>query len=161
MIFFECYSDKALLDVLFPEINKDRLEHKHGKGNVITWIFKQNNSIGLIDRDAIATKSDRFKEMNEVDFDDHYKYTVYKIPNGNFIIEIDPQLEGWILRVSELENVDVRDFGFSSDENRFHEEVLRKPEKFKKLLNALLDSIHLQKLKELFSTFYLSDQNEL
>ncbi len=155
MILFECYSDEELIKKLLPDITKKDMEHKHGKGNVLNWIFRMNNSIGMVDKDYITPK---YKEMEEVEISEYFKYSVFKTSNNNYVIELDPKLEGWVLRVSRLEKVDVRDFGFSRDENEFHGRVNIRIDKFKQLLDVLLSSDHLLCLKELFQKYYFEIQ---
>ena len=155
MILFECYSDEELIKKLIPGVTDREMEHKHGKGNVLKWIFQMNNSIGMVDRDYITPK---YKKMEEVEISGYFKYSVFKTYNNNYIIELDPKLEGWVLRVSQLEKVDVRDFGFSRDENEFHRQANIRIDKFKQLLDVLLSSDHLLCLKELFQKYYFEIQ---
>ncbi|MCG3256464.1 MAG: hypothetical protein KAU62_10275 [Candidatus Heimdallarchaeota archaeon] len=151
MILFECDSDAELIKKLLPDITKREMEHKHGKGNVLKWIFQMNNSIGMVDKDYITPK---YKEMEEVEVNEYFRYSVFKTSNNNYVIELNPKLEGWILRVSSLENVDIRKFGFSRDENEFHRQANIRIDKFKQLLDILLSSEHLFSLKELFQKYY-------
>jgi len=151
MILFECYSDEELIKKLLPDVTNKEMEHKHGKGNVLHWIFRMNNSIGMVDKDYITPK---YKEMEEVEANEYFRYSVFKTSNNNYVIELDPKLEGWILRASHLENVDIRDFGFSRDENEFHRQANIRIDKFKQLLDTLLPSDHLLRLKELFQKYY-------
>ncbi len=151
MILFECYSDGELIKKLLPDITKKEMEHKSGKGNVVKWIFQMNNSIGMVDKEYIRP---RYKEMEEVEVNEPFRYSVFKTSNNNYVIELDPKLEGWILRVSRLENVDIRKFGFSRDENEFHRQANIRVDKFKQLLDDLLSSDHLLSLKELFQKYY-------
>jgi len=151
MILFECYSDGELIKKLLPDITKKEMEHKSGKGNVVKGIFQMNNSIGMVDKEYIRP---RYKEMEEVEVNDLFRYSVFKTSNNNYVIELDPKLEGWILRVSRLENVDIRKFGFSRDENEFHRQANIRIDKFKQLLDVLLSSDYLLCLKELFKKYY-------
>ncbi len=151
MILFECYSDAELIKKLLPDITNKEMEHKHGKGNVLNWIFRMNNSIGIVDKDYITPK---YKEMEEVEVNEYFRYSVFKTSNNNYVIELDPKLEVWILRVSRLENVDVKEFGFSRDENEFHRQANTRINKFKQLLDVLLSSDYLFSLKELFQKYY-------
>ncbi|GAH55352.1 unnamed protein product [marine sediment metagenome] len=155
MILFECDSDGELIKKLLPDITKKEMEHKYGKGNILKWIFQMNNSIGMVDKDYIRS---RYREMEEVEVNEYFKYSVFKTSNNNYVIELDPKLEGWILRVSRLENVDIKEFGFSRDENEFHRKTMIRIDKFKQLLDVLLSSKHLLCLKELFQKYYFEIQ---
>lgn len=156
MILFECDSDEVLIKKLLPDIIKKEMEHKHGKGNVLKWILDVNNSIGMVDKDY---STPQYNEMEEVESDEFFRFRIFKTSNSNYVIELDPKLEGWILRVSLLEDVDIRKFGFSRDENEFHRQSNTRIDKFKQLLDTLLPSEHLSKLKELFQKYYFEIRN--
>ena len=149
MILFECFVDEVLLKFLLKNIAENQFEHKHGKGNVLRWIFELENSLGLIDRDATSMQyRGYYTQFEELDYSNHYKYTVYTIPNGNKIVELDPEIEPWILRVADLKGINPEQYGLSKESNRFKKTVNLNPKKLVPLLNALEDSEHLNKLKQ-------------
>lgn len=150
MIFFECNADETLLKFLLDDFPKDIFDHKHGKGNVLKWIFEIEDCVGLVDRDADSFQYRKYYEKLEtLENSNHYRYTLFHVPNGNKVLELDPKLEEWILRISKLENANLERYGLSQDINRFKEQVNLNPQKLEKLLKALEDSEHILKLKEI------------
>lgn len=148
MILFECDADETLLKFLLDELPEKEFEHKHGKGNVLKWIFKTEDSIGLVDRDQDSHKLGYYNQLEELDFSNHFRYSIFTAPNGNKIVELEPRLEEWLLRVAKLEGSDLNQHRLSSDVNRFKNQINLNPKKLKNLLETLVDSEHIQKLRE-------------
>ncbi len=150
MIFFESDADEVLLHFLLDEYtSKGDFDHKRGKGNVLKWIFEKENVVGLVDRDKDSFQYRMYYEkFKEIDFSEHYKYTLYELPNGNKIVELDPKLEDWIMRVSNIANIRIESLGLSREVSRFKEQVNLNPMKLEKLLAEIADSEHLKKLKQ-------------
>ncbi len=154
MILFECNPDQVLIKKLLPHLTKKEFEHKKGKGNILKALLEKEGLIGLVDRDNEAHRSPLYNKFRIEKRNTECNFIIYRANNDNLLIELDPRLEGWIMRVARLNKVDVRDFGFSTNEKDFHKKVNIKLEKFEYLIEALLSSNCLQELKEALTTKY-------
>jgi hypothetical protein len=141
----ECYADTLMIEALVP--SKTGYNHKHSCYKVESAMKMTDNfSVGIIDKDKrIIPYLDEFEIVDKVEGS---LILLRHNTKHQFIIQIRPALEMWILNVCEAEEIDLTNFGLSNnlmDLKRYTKRVL---------------SIKDRRLTTLFTEISTKDNNE-
>jgi hypothetical protein len=134
----ECYADTLLIEALVP--SKTGYNHKMGcfkvEAEMKYGVLKDKFAVGIIDNDKRQIKYlNEFEEIDKIDGSLILWKHKFK---SHYIIQICPALEKWIMNVCALENINLVEFGLSTD--------LEELKKYTKSQSGLDD----KKLKGLF-----------
>lgn len=154
MILYECYADETLLSAL--GLQRKEIEHAGCIGNVGNRLkSKYKYSIGMIDEDPGKSCPSYINNCNFVNMSTTNVDVKVKYDNArkNYIVLICPDLEPWILKITNLENIDITSYGLSNDPDILHDELTvseKKRNSFKQLIIDLeAKSNHIKTLKAL------------
>lgn len=138
----ECYFDTVLLKKLL-QTNK-RLMHRKGCNNVVNDLdndrLKDSFAVALIDKDK--------RELNYLS-SCKIIYSADKIilwkhrDRLQFVIQLDPPLEQWVLEVLDENGLKIEYFGYSADFKKLKKQIKNdidneKDNKLNKLINAIV-----------------------
>jgi len=104
----ECYIDSCLVEVLL-KADKDFVNHQKSNGKVANEMkmkFKNDFCIGIIDEDK--ERLDYLNDFKEVKTTDDLKLW-QRNDKRQYIIQIRPVMEKWILKVCASNQIDVTD----------------------------------------------------
>jgi hypothetical protein len=137
MIYVECNTDRILIYVLTNK-TPNEVEHCTGKGGVLEKLEYFGGSVGVIDKDPEAQQDSRIKNFNFVG--SKFSLELYEDKDrNNKLIVLCPRLEDWILEIVKEEDINLNNFGFSEDSNRFHKQANLNLNKFQTLLHKLIE----------------------
>lgn len=140
----ECYFDTVLIKMALRMREKDRVNHKKGCNNVVKAMKDGELSdvfaVGIVDRDK--RELDYLREFHV------YEYKNLKLhkhlTRPHYVIQLDPPLEEWILRIADEGNVDVLDYGLTTDINKLKKitksELAEETAELQRLCRALINS---------------------
>ena len=137
----ECYIDSCLIEVLL-NANRDHVNHQKGNGTVAREMkgrFAKNFCVGIIDEDR--RQLDYLKEFNmEVDAGNLKLWKHKSWPQ--YVIQVCPVIEDWILSICEKENINLSDYGLPAELSDFKKQTKKVASKhdqrFIKLFRELL-----------------------
>ncbi len=138
MIFFECYADESMLRYLGFAVSKLKGGHSFGRSNVSKKLFKETQSMGLIDEDPGRAQDPYLKylfSLNPV-YTDQYMICMVDNIRKNKIIALRPDLEGFTLRLAKDRKIDLKGYALPNDAHALHDVLTlqKNPEKRKKKL---------------------------
>jgi hypothetical protein len=149
-IVVECKPDEALIRAL--GFSKRHIVHQSGKGEVINFLEKNSDSIGMVDEDPGTANAKFFSKFQRVENSKH-NIDYYTLPkSATCIIVIRPFLEEWIWNQSKEDSVDpTKFFSTSKDGRSLHKIINQRLPKFEELLSEMLDKqsqglLHLKRL---------------
>jgi hypothetical protein len=137
----ECDPDVALVNSL-TSVPERRIMHHHGKNELLRKLLKQNDSVGVIDKDPLSIQPtvylQRFHVLNYSDSDGieilHHRQ------GHNRLIILYPRLEEWVIESSRRVNISLRDYNLPTNGNELHEVINFKIKRFEELLDDLKQS---------------------
>jgi hypothetical protein len=136
MIYVECNTDRILIYVLTNK-TPNAVEHCAGKGGVLEKLEYFRSSIGVIDEDPEAQQDSRIRNFNFTG--SKFSLEIYENKDkNNKLIVLCPRLEDWILEIVKEEDINLNNFGFSEDPNKFHKQANLNLAKFQALLHTLI-----------------------
>ncbi len=140
----ECYADTLLIETLVPP--KSGYNHKHSCFKVESAMKSVDKfALGIIDNDK---KQIKYLEKFEIIDELTGSLILWKHNNlSQFIIQICPALEKWVLNVCETENIDVTEIGLMHD--------LEEMKRYTKSVSSIED----KKLKWLFKAISNKEEN--
>lgn len=159
----ECYFDTVLTKALLQ--TKKRLFHKHGCNNVINVLdkerLKDDFAVAIIDRDK--GEPDYLKSC-KILFDG-YKLILWKHKyKMQFIVQLNPPLEKWIVEILDENRLTIEEFGYPREFKRLKKQIKNEidneeDERLNKLVSAIIktDCDSIKKLKAILN--YLKDKN--
>jgi hypothetical protein len=103
----ECYIDSCLVEVIL-EAGNDFVNHQKSNGKVANEMkrkFSDRFCIGIIDEDRKPL--DYLKNFKIQQSNDYLRLWRHEIKRNQFIIQIRPVMEKWILRICEENNINV------------------------------------------------------
>jgi hypothetical protein len=116
----ECYFDTVLLRKILQ--TNERLIHRRGCNNVVNDLNKRlidDFAVGIIDKDKYEL--DYLKDC-EVLYDAD-KLLLWKHKNRlQFVIQLNPPLEKWVVELLDENNLNIEDFGYPRDYKRLKQQ---------------------------------------
>ncbi len=115
----ECYADTLLIQTLVPPANGYGYNHKHSCNAVakemISGKFKDSFALGIIDNDK---KVIPYLKQFEIVKKCESGIILWKhIIKHHYIIQIDPALEKWLLKICSENNISLEDHGLKNNLN--------------------------------------------
>ncbi len=141
MILVECKPDEILVRSPFPNISNKVISHCKNKTEIIKRLVKSERgkrSLGLIDQDPDSRPPGYFSLFQEINRLNYENLIILQADNGSTLIQLEPRLEEWIIRLSQIEKIDLSKYNLSSDPNTFHRHVNANLTKFSKLIDDLI-----------------------
>ena len=113
----ECYIDTMLVNALIPAGKNERYNHQHGCFEVSNEMekrgLKDKFAVGIIDNDKKkATYLSSFVEITNVNNDIKL---FQKKDSPQYVIEMNPAIEVWILKICGEEQINMSDYGLPHD----------------------------------------------
>jgi len=144
MPLFECVNDKLLLEGLgFKILIK---EHLHGKGNICKALKEGNNLKGMVDEDPDANKPMYYNKLELKNYIHNFRVYVDSKHN-NRLVELCPDLENWLIHFFVSNNIELNQLNLPEDAERFKNLSKDQKDTVRQLLNDLMSSPELRKLK--------------
>lgn len=104
----ECYADTLLIETLVP--TKNGYNHKHSCFKVAASMRNSNKfAVGIIDNDK--KQISYLKEFETIDELKPDLILLKHKEKSQYIIQICPALEKWVLSVCNVEDIKIADFG--------------------------------------------------
>jgi hypothetical protein len=149
MFRVECDADVALVGLL-TSTSKRRIMHHQGKNELLRKLLKQNDSVGMIDKDPWSiqptTYLQRFQVLSYSDTDGIE--ILHHTQGHNRLVIIYPRLEEWIIESARRVNVSLKHYNLPTNGNDLHEEINFKIKRFEELVDHLKkDSDRVKALK--------------
>jgi hypothetical protein len=134
VIIVECYTDEYLVRLLgFKEI-----KHEGGKGKVLERVRENSGTIGMIDEDPDSNQPSERQEYIEFERKSTIKLLVKRGDESKKVIEISPDLEGWILVRAKKNRVFPKNYGLPNDPHELHSPHIEKNKKFREFMDELV-----------------------
>jgi hypothetical protein len=117
----ECYIDSCLIEVLLVA-DKNHVNHQKGNGTVAKEMketFENEFCIGIIDEDR--RDLDYLSEFDLVKETESLKLWKNKTKH-QYIIQVRPVVEEWILNICNNENIDLSEFSLPEELKQFKRE---------------------------------------
>jgi hypothetical protein len=118
VIIVECYNDESLI----KSIIHSKIKHEGGKQRVLERVKKNNKAevIGIIDEDPDSFQPSELKEYSPKDSRSAIKLLVCKNDERRRLVQISPDLEGWILNRARKNRIYPTDYGLPDDRHELH-----------------------------------------
>jgi len=138
LILVECNPDEFFLTRL--GFSKKNVRHVVGKGNVVKKLNRERNLIGLIDEDpGSAQPKELLSDYAPVEEKDSIKLLENK-DHGKKIIQLSPDLEGWIIKRAHFNNIKMKDHGLPDDRKELHNIIhIEEKANFKSFVDRLVE----------------------
>ena len=138
MIFVECYADKTL--VQFLGYTRDVIKHVGGKGRVVANVWKNEDSVGLIDQDPGSGQPSRMKEFSISKRIG--SLNIKRHPGRKSVLVIlHPRLEEWLVRAAKQAKLDIKEYGLPDNAAGLHAAVGTATNKAHEKLKGLLEAL--------------------
>ena len=112
----ECYADTLLIETLVP--SNDGYNHKHNCFKVESAMKNSEKfAVGIIDKDK-----KQIRYLSSFDIIDKIEESLILWKHAvkpQYIIQICPALEKWILKICRDEGIDIANYGFTDDVKDF------------------------------------------
>lgn len=138
MIIVECYNDESLIKM----IARSKVKHEGGKQRVLERVKKNDKAevIGIIDEDPDSFQPSELKIYSQKDSKSTIKLLICKNDERRRLIQISPDLEGWILNRARKNRINPTDYGLPDDSHELHSiPRLDKRKNFRKFLKNLVE----------------------
>lgn len=138
----ECYFDTVLLKTILQTKALDN--HQKGCNNVMNLMekgrLKDSFAVGIVDRDK--AELNYLGEFDKYDYDSLIIHKHKQKPQ--FVIQLNPPLEKWILQVADEAGMNVENYGLPNDFGRLQKftksELAEETVELRNLCKALLKS---------------------
>jgi len=142
----ECLPDERLVKNLgYPH---REIKHHDDKGRVCNELKKLNGAIGMVDEDPKSAQPAYLEGLKEISRHHNVKLLT-DAKRNNVLLVLCPRLEEWLIKVCELNGVDIKHFGLSNAPSMLHREISSKLGSLDKLLTHLLAEKKAPELKYL------------
>lgn len=137
MIFIECYNDEVLMKAL--GFKRREWKHEYSKGNVCNSLFKNTDSIGIIDEDPSWSQPSYLKNLHRDEIYISQNIILYHDNSRkNCLVMICPNLEGWILKITQQAKITLSIYNLPGTEKELHAIGMNK-NKLRNLANLIKD----------------------
>jgi len=134
VIIVECYTDEFLVRLL----GLKGIKHEAGKGKVLERVRENAGTIGMIDEDPGKNQpSERF-EYIESERRSTIKLLFKKGDKSKKVIEISPDLEGWILTRAKKNQISPKRYGLPDDPHELHSPHIERKKNFREFMDELV-----------------------
>ena len=152
----ECNPDQLLVEVLF-NARKREINHAGDRGRVLKALRRREGAaLGVVDEDPdsgtsleILLQRERFQEINEED-DEYLGIRRFKY-GEKMILALQPNLEGWTIRMARACGIRLKDYGLPEDPDELHSRINNNLESYRRLLRDLVECKRLKGLKRIIS----------
>lgn len=135
-IALECKPDEALAKLL--GFTKKQIYHQPNKGQVIKYLERNPEAIGIVDEDPGAAWPDYFKKYERT-LDEKHGVEVYTKANTRLVV-IKPRLEEWVLKQASASNINPSNFTLPNSGHELHKIINTRIPKFEQMITAMIDS---------------------
>ena len=142
----ECLPDEALIRLVSPR-TVIRIRHRSGKPEVLKYVRRFEDSVGLIDEDPSSIQPPLYDQLIEQETRHDLGLTRSRFSNGNAVVILSPRLEEWVLTDCRHNGINPELYGLPRDPEAFHDLVNQRLDNFKRLVSDLMhNSGRLQRL---------------
>lgn len=134
MIIVECYTDEYFVKLL----GFKGIKHEGGKGKVLERVRENPGAIGIIDEDPDSNQPSERYEYIEYERRSTIKLLVKKGDKSKKVIEISPDLEGWILARAKKNQISPKSYGLTDNPHELHSTHMERNKNFRKFLDELV-----------------------
>lgn len=143
MIFIECNPDKFLVRQLIRgKQQRKKIKHGGGKSGVLDLLEAgKGRIVGVVDEDPNRTKNPpkKRKEYIRKDSKDSIKLLRNRDDSSKSLIELSPDLEGWLINRAKENGINLEDYGLPDNRKKMHDipRIEREPD-FQKFIKKLI-----------------------
>jgi hypothetical protein len=134
VIIVECYTDEYFVKLL----GLKGIKHEGGKGKVLERVSENPGAIGIIDEDPDSNQPSERYEYIEYERRSTIKLLVKKGDKSKKVIEISPDLEGWILARAKKNQISPKSYGLTDNPHELHSTHMERNKNFRKFLDELV-----------------------
>jgi len=153
IVCVECDADYELVKKL---MNCSEIIHSGNKSGVVkNLVEKYENSLGLIDEDPSSANPKALDRFIEIENNNRYGISVKRYTRkNNYIIELKPRLEEWIVHAAKLNKIKLQPYGLPEDGSYLHSVITSKIPNYCRLLDDLMINCdHVKFLQNKFTSF--------
>lgn len=136
MVLVECKPDERLIRLL--GVPCSRIRHEGSKGDLCNRLRREENHIAVIDEDPASAQPSYLRNARLIE-ENHGVRVLEDPQRGHRILMLCPRLEGWILQVARRNGIRPEDHRLPPDEEKLHEEINLRPQRFEDLIRGLLE----------------------
>ena len=143
-ILTECYVDTSFIETIIP--TQSGYNHQMGCSNVSKVMrtkFVDRFALGIIDKDK--NDIDYLKEFSLVDEVENEVFLWKHKEKHHFVIQIKPEIEPWLLKISEELGIEIQDYNLPKNLKDFYKVTKRITSKYDKRLIGLFKEINRKK----------------
>lgn len=119
MIIVECDPDKFVVRRIIP---RRRIKHGGGKAGVLKTLEEEQRAVGIVDEDPDAKDPGEVKKKYiERDTRDTIKLFGRKDGKAKSLIQLSPDIEGWLIDRAKENGIRLRDYGLPDDQKKMHD----------------------------------------
>lgn len=152
MILVECYLDEYI--VISLGFSKRTIKHCNGKGNVLKLLRSSIGKIGLVDEDIESSQPKDINLYQEIEKTQNLKLCKNKENSDKYLIIISDNIEDWIVKVVENENINLKEYRLSKSDILDKTPQFEQSARFQKLLKDLLKCNEFLTLKKWISKIH-------
>ena len=131
----ECKPDERLIRLL--GVPRSHIRHEGSKGDLCNRLRRERGNIAVIDEDPASAQPSYLGEARIIE-ENHGVRVLEDPQRGHRILVLCPRLEGWILEVARRNSIRPEDYGLPPDEEKLHEEINLRLQRFEDLIQGLL-----------------------
>lgn len=159
LIYVECYGDTVLVEHVLGLEKSKQIQHSFGIGNISKKLENSTQALAMIDADEGKTKPNYIKNLKLFR---EFNYGICVLMDEireNFIIQISPDLEGFLLKLVPQEKFLFEKFGIPMQPSALHSflSLEKNSEKLKKFLIELEQTKTVSLLQELKKAFHKTE----
>ena len=141
MIFVECNPDKFVVRKIVTGKRK-QIKHGGGKTGVLHELDGKGRAVGIVNADPDNKKPPGdMKKYSMKDARGTIKLLGRKDDSSKSLIELFPDLEGWMINRAKKNGISLRDYGLPDDRKKMHDILhIEKNLDFQKFIKMLIRS---------------------
>ena len=150
-IVLECNPDEVLIKTL--GYARNMITHQPSRGEVINYLKKNPDAIGIVDDDPGSAKPTYFSKFQS-ETTEKFNTESYCIPKlQTRLIVIKPRLEEWILKRAAESGIDTTQYSLPNDGHELHKIINTRLPRFEAMIREMLSKknaglLHLKELIE-------------
>lgn len=153
MIFIECDLDKFVVRKIVPGKRKlirhgggktvfgkrELIKHGGGKTGVLDGLKRKGRAVGIVDADPHSKPPGEMKNYVRKDARDTIKLLRKEDDDSKSLIELSPDIEGWMINRAKANGISLRKYGLPDDRKEMHNILhIERDLDFRKFIKRLL-----------------------
>jgi len=140
VIFVECNPDKFVVRKIIPGKRK-RMKHGGGKTGVLRELEVKGRAVGIVDADPHSKPPGEMKKYIRKDVKGTIKLLRKKDDGSKSLIELSPDIEGWLISRAKENGIHLKDYGLPDDRKKMHDILhIERQLDFQKFIKKLIQT---------------------